>query len=59
MKTYTLYQLTSVLVKMKQGDLFKIKGQLNTWVFYDENINYFFVKNTICKQMILIQKFTN
>ncbi|WP_189337123.1 hypothetical protein [Flavobacterium laiguense] len=58
MKTYTLYQLQSVLQKLNQGDLFKINGQLNSWEFWDENKDYYFIKNNISKQKILIQKLT-
>jgi len=56
MKKYTLYQLQTELDKMEKGDLFQIKGQLNTWEFYDENLGYFFVRNTISKQLILLKK---
>lgn len=56
MKKYTLYQLQNELLKMEKGDFFKIKGQLNTWEFYDENPNYFFIRNIISKQLILLKK---
>ena len=56
MKKYTLYQLQNELPKMEHGAFFQIKGQLNTWELYDENIDYFFVRNTISKQLILLKK---
>jgi hypothetical protein len=59
MKTYTLYQLQTVLQKLEKGDLFKIYGQLFNWEFLDENKDYYFIKNDISKQKILIEKITN
>jgi hypothetical protein len=59
METYTLSQLQTVLQKLNQGDLFKIYGQLFNWEFFDENKDYYFIKNNISKQKILIEKLKN
>lgn len=58
METYTLSQLQTVLQKLNQGDSFIIFGQSYSWEFFDENKDYYFVKNNISKQKILIQKLT-
>lgn len=58
MKTHTLYKLQWRLPEMEEGDFFRIKGQgkNDTWVYYDINKDYFFIKNTCTKQIIAIQK---
>lgn len=56
MEKYSLFELNFELPKLKIGDSFKIKGQLYGWIFYDENRNYYFLKNEISKQKILIEK---
>ena len=53
----TLYELLSALPKMEADCTFRIKGQGRTcWEIYDENENYFFVRQTLSKQMILLKK---
>jgi len=59
MKIYTLYELQTILQKLSQGDLFYIEGQLFQWQFWDENKDYYFIKNNISKQKILIEKLKN
>lgn len=56
MSEYTLYELNFQLLCKKVGFEFNITGQRNTWEFYDENKDYYFIRNTISKQMILIKK---
>jgi hypothetical protein len=56
MKKYTLYQLQWELPKMKEGDWFYIKSEEYKWELYDENQSYFFIRNTISKQIIAIHK---
>ncbi len=54
--TYSLYKLPWELPKMKEGDWFYIKSEEYKWELYDENQDYFFIRNTISKQIIAIQK---
>lgn len=56
MKKYTLSHLKSNLNKFKQGDLFKITGQENIWEYFDENKDYYILRNTITKQEIFLRK---
>ncbi len=54
--TYSLYQLPWELPKMKEGDWFYIKSEEYKWELYDKNRDYFFIRNTIYKHIVAIQK---
>lgn len=46
------------LKTMKEGDYFKIKGEHSgTWELYTETKEYFFIRQTASKQMVLIEKY--
>lgn len=53
---YTLYELPRKLEQMQVGDTFKIKGQRFYWEFYDYDAGHYWLRNTISKQRILIEK---
>lgn len=53
---YTLYQLPKKLEELNEGDLFKIKGQRYNWEYYDTNNSFHFIRNTLTKQMIALEK---
>ncbi len=56
MKTHTLYKLQWRLPEMEEGDWFKITGQHGKWELYDKNQDYYFIRDTLSKQIIAIQK---
>lgn len=57
LKTYSLLELSKKLNNHHYGDFFKIKFyKNNNWVFYDENKDFFFIKEETTKDMILIKK---
>lgn len=54
---YTLYELPGKLEQMQVGDTFKIKGHKFLWEYYDLiEPSWYWVRNTISKQLILIKK---
>ena len=53
---HTLYELPKKLEELNEGDLFKIKGQRYNWEYYDTNNSFYFIRNTLTKQMIALEK---
>ena len=56
MKTYTLIELAEELHQHKVGDSFKIKGHIVPWEYYDENKDFYFIRDERYKRMVLIKK---
>lgn len=58
MPIINLSSLFQKLKTMKEGDYFKIKGEHSgTWELYTETKEYFFIRQTASKQMVLIEKY--
>lgn len=53
---YTVIDLAEKLHNQKLGDSFKIKGHIVPWEYYDQNKDFFFIRDERTKRMVLIKK---
>lgn len=53
---YTVIELAEKLHNHKPGYTFKIKGHIVPWEYYDQNKDFFFIKDERTRRMVLIKK---